>query len=48
MTQYNLKQGIKDFGKDGSVALGKIEQLHTQKVGKPVGSSKLTKVQNRA
>jgi hypothetical protein len=49
MTQYNLKQGLKEFGKDGSVALGKeMEQLHTQKVAKPVESSKLTKFQKGA
>jgi hypothetical protein len=49
MTQYNLKRGLKEFGKDGSVALGEeMEQLHTQKVDKPVDCSKLTKVQKRA
>jgi hypothetical protein len=47
--QYNLKRGLKEFGKDGIVALWKeMEQLHTQKVAKPVDSSKLTKVQKRA
>jgi hypothetical protein len=49
MTQYSLKRGLKEFGKDGSVSLGKeMEQLHTQKVAKPVDSSKLTKVKKRA
>jgi hypothetical protein len=49
MTQYNLKRGLKEFGKDGIVALGKeMEQLHTRKVVKPVESSKLSKVQKRA
>jgi hypothetical protein len=49
MTKYNLKRGLKEFGKYGSVALGKeTEQLHTQKVAKPVDSNKLTKVQKRA
>jgi hypothetical protein len=49
MTQYNLKRGLKEFGKDGIVALGKeMEQLHTRKVSKPVDSSKLSKVQKRA
>jgi hypothetical protein len=46
MTQYNLKRGLREFGKDGMVALGKeMEQLHTLKVAKPVDSNKLTKVQ---
>jgi hypothetical protein len=49
MVQYNLKRGLKEFGKDGRVALGKeMEQLHTRKVAKPVDTSKLTKVQKRA
>jgi hypothetical protein len=49
MTQYNLKRGLKEFGKDGTVALGKeMEQLHTRKVAKPVDSSKLFQVQKRA
>jgi hypothetical protein len=49
MMQYNLKRGLKEFGKDGIVALGKeMEQLHTYKVVKPVDSSKQTKVQKRA
>jgi hypothetical protein len=49
MTQYNLKRGLKEFGKYGIVALGKeMEQLHTLKVAKPVESSKLTKFQKRA
>jgi hypothetical protein len=49
MTQYNLKRGLKEFGKYGIVALGKeMEQLHTRKVAKPVDSSKLSKVQKRA
>jgi hypothetical protein len=46
MTQYNLKRGLKEFGKYGIVALGKyMEQLHIRKVAKPVDISKLTKVQ---
>jgi hypothetical protein len=49
MTQYNLKRGLKEFGIDGSVALGKeMEQLHTRKLAKPVYSSKLSKVQKRS
>jgi hypothetical protein len=49
MTQYNLKRGLKEFGKDEIIALGKeMEQFHTQKVVKPVDSSKLSKVQKRA
>jgi hypothetical protein len=49
LTQYNLKRGLKEFSKEGSVALGKeMEQLHTLKVAKDVDSSKLTKVKNRA
>jgi hypothetical protein len=49
MTQLNLKQGFKEFGKDGMVALGKeMEQLYTLKVAKHVDSSKLTKVKKRA
>jgi hypothetical protein len=49
MTQYNLKRGLKEFGKDGIVALGEeMEQLHTRKVAKPVDSSKISKVQKRA
>jgi hypothetical protein len=48
MTQYNLKRGLKEFGKYGIVALGKeMEQLHTRKVAKPVDSSKLSKIQKR-
>jgi hypothetical protein len=49
MKQYNLKRGLGEFRKDGIVALGKeMEQLHTRKVAKPVDSSKLSKVQERA
>jgi hypothetical protein len=49
MTQYNIKQGLKEFGKYGIIALGKeMEQLHTRKVAKPVDSSKLSKSQKRA
>jgi hypothetical protein len=49
MTQYNLRRGLKEFGKDGIIALGKeMEQLHTRKMAKPVNSSKLSKVQKRA
>jgi hypothetical protein len=45
MTQYNLKRGLKQFGKDRIFALGKeMEQLHTRKVAKPVDSSKLSKI----
>jgi hypothetical protein len=33
LTQCNLKRGLKEFGNDGLVALGKeMEQLHTQGV----------------
>jgi hypothetical protein len=43
LTQYNLKRGLKEFGKDGIDALGKeMEQLHMRKVEKPVDASKLT------
>jgi hypothetical protein len=49
MTQYNLKRGLEEFGKNGSVALRKeMEQLNTRKVAKPVDSSKIYKVQKRA
>jgi hypothetical protein len=49
MTQYTLKRGLKEFGKDGFVALGKeMEQLHTRKVAKPVDGSHLTRDQKRA
>jgi hypothetical protein len=48
MTQYNLKRGLNEFGKDGTVALGKeMEQLRTRKVAKPMDSSKLSKIQKR-
>ena len=47
-TQYTLKCGLKEFGKDGVEALGKeMEQLHTQKVGKPIHSSNLTREQKK-
>ena len=43
LTQYSLKRGLKEFGSDGIVALGKeMEQLHTRKVAKPVDGSMLT------
>jgi hypothetical protein len=49
MTQYTLKRGLNEFGKDGFVALGKeMEQLHTRKVAKPVDGSHLTRDQKRA
>jgi hypothetical protein len=49
LTQYNLKRGLKEFGNDGLVALGKeVEQLYTRKVSKPVDSKDLTKEQKRA
>ena len=49
MTQYNLKRGLKEFGKYGVAALGKeMEQLHTQKVAKPVDADNLTQTQKRA
>jgi hypothetical protein len=49
LTQYTLKRGLKEFGKDGLVALGKeVEQLHTRKVAKPVDGSNLTRDQKRA
>ena len=49
LTQYNLKRGLREFGKDGVVALGKeMEQLHTRKVAKPVNASSLTRDQKRA
>jgi hypothetical protein len=36
LTQYNLKRGLKEFGNDGIITLGKeMEQLHTRKVAKP-------------
>jgi hypothetical protein len=44
LTQYNLKRGLKEFGNDGLIALGKeVKQLYTRKVSKP-----LTKDQKRA
>jgi hypothetical protein len=49
LTQYNLKRGLREFGKDGVTALGKeMEQLHTQKVAKPVDADNLTRTQKRA
>jgi hypothetical protein len=49
LTQYTLKRGLKEFGKDGLVALGKeMEQLHTRKVAKPIDGSLLTRDQKRA
>ena len=49
LTQYNLKHGLREFGKDGVTALGKeMEQLHTRKVGKPIHSSNLTRDQKKA
>jgi hypothetical protein len=47
--QYTLKPGLRKFGNDGIVALGKeMEQLHTQKVAKPVDSNNLTRDQKQA
>jgi hypothetical protein len=49
LTQYNLKRGLKEYGNDGRVALGKeVEQLYTRKVSKPVDSNDLTREQKRA
>ncbi len=49
LMQYNLKRGLKEFGNDRIVALGKeMEQLHTRKVGKPIDSNNLTKEQKEA
>ena len=49
LTQYNLKRGLKEFGNDGLIALGKeVEQLYTRKVSKPVDSNDLTNDQKRA
>jgi hypothetical protein len=49
LTQYNLKQGLKEFGNDGLVALGKeMAQLHDRKVGKPVDGNNLTRAQKQA
>jgi hypothetical protein len=49
LTQHNLKRGLKEFGKDGLVALGKeVEQLHTRKASKPVNGDDLTREQKRA
>jgi hypothetical protein len=46
LTQYILKRGLKEFGNDGIVALGKeMEQLRTRKVAKPVDRSNLTRPQ---
>jgi hypothetical protein len=43
LTQYNLKQGLQEFGNDRIVALGKeMEKLHMRKVAKPVDGSNLT------
>ena len=47
-TQYTLKRGLKEFGKDGVEAVGKeMEQLHRRKVAKPIHSSNLTRRGNR-
>jgi hypothetical protein len=49
LTQYSLKRGLKEFGNDGLVALGKeVQQLYTRKVSKPVDGNDLTKDQKRA
>jgi hypothetical protein len=49
LSQYTLKRGLKEFGNDGIVALGKeMEQLHTRKVAKPADGSNLTRDQKRA
>jgi hypothetical protein len=49
LTQYNLKRGLKEFGNDGIVALGKeMEQLHTRKVAKPIDGKNITRDQKRA
>jgi hypothetical protein len=49
LTQYTLKRGLKEFGKDGLTALEKeVEQLYTRKVAKPVDGNDLTKDQKRA
>jgi hypothetical protein len=49
LTQYNLKRGLKEFGNDGLVALGKeMEQLHTRVVAKPIDGHNLTSEQKRA
>jgi hypothetical protein len=49
LTQYTLKRGLKEFGSDGLVALGKeVEQLHARKVGKPVDGNNLTRDEKRA
>jgi hypothetical protein len=49
LTQYSLKRGLKEFGNDGLIALGKeVEQLYTRKVSKPVDGNGLTKDQKRA
>ena len=46
LTQYNLKRGLKEFGQDGFVALGKeVGQLHTQKVAKPIDGNNLSREQ---
>jgi hypothetical protein len=46
LTQYNLKRGLKEFGNDGLIALGKeVKQLYTGKVSKPVDRNGLTKDQ---
>jgi hypothetical protein len=49
LTQYKLKRGLKEFGNNGIVALGKeMEQLHSRKVSKSLDDSHLTKAQKRA
>ncbi len=49
LTQYNLKRGLKEFGKDAVTAIGKeMEQLPPWKVAKPVDGSSLTSDQKRA
>jgi hypothetical protein len=49
LTQYNLKRGLKEYGNDGVVALGKeVKQLHTRKVAKPIDGNNLTREQKQA
>jgi hypothetical protein len=48
MTQYNLKQGIKEFGDDGKAAvMAELQQLYDRDVMKPVGTYKLTPAERK-
>jgi Reverse transcriptase (RNA-dependent DNA polymerase) len=49
MTQYSMKQGIKEFGEDGVEAvLNELRQLHDRKVLEPIQPNELTREEKRA